>query len=135
MKRKFVIATAIIVGLLSSVSAKDSFIQIIPSKNQIIRSPSISTGGLDEVLQVAKRLGAKINITRQMNKLNNSITREKKSIPIGESRKYDVVTKGTKFIFLGKSDEPQLRPMGAKTATTINIVGGTIDDLKKPAKN
>ena len=127
---------AIVMGLLSPVSAKDSLIQMLPNNKQIIKTPlSVRESAIAESLETANRLSAKDNIPKQMNKLNRTIKREKQSIPVGKIRKYDVVTKGTKFISIGESNKPQLRPHGAETATTINIVGGTIHDLARPPKD
>jgi len=126
MKKKFIILSAIVMMLLSPTSAKDSLIKIpLP-----VRESAIA-----ESINIANRLSAKDNIPRQMNKLNRAIRKEKQSIPIGEIRKYDVVTKGIKFISISESNKPQLRPDGAETATTINIVGGTIHDLAQPPKD
>lgn len=64
-----------------------------------------------------------VNAKNQMQRLQDATNKESSKIPKGKKYKYDVVTKGNKFLFIARTDKPQLRPGGAKTAGQIEITG------------
>ncbi len=79
--------------------------------------------GIDSINEQAKFWGGLVNTKRQMDKIDSARQKLEKNIPDGETRKFDIVVKGTEFVGLMQSDKAQLRPGGSKTVAIVNIKG------------